>query len=75
MAATIAENGLPSPRISLWRRFTAIAQPYFFPHIPGGGKITFLLLIMLLVFLFGSAGGARFRTGSDRRTFRPATYR
>ena len=53
MATTIADSGLPSPRISLWRRFTAIAQPYFFPRIPGGGKITLLLLIMLLVFLFG----------------------
>ena len=53
MATSIADSGLPSPRISLWRRFTAIAQPYFFPRIPGGGKITLLLLIMLLVFLFG----------------------
>lgn len=38
---------------SLWKRFVTIAQPYFFPHIRGGGWITLLLLIMLLVFLFG----------------------
>ena len=31
----------------------AIAQPYFFPTIRGGGWVTLLLMIMLLVFLFG----------------------
>lgn len=36
----------------LWLRFLTIAQPYFFPRIPGGSWATFLLL-MLLVFLFG----------------------
>ncbi len=40
-------------KLSLWRRFLAIAQPYFFPTIPGGGWVTLLLIIMLLVFLFG----------------------
>ena len=34
-------------------RFVAIAQPYFFPRIPGGGKLTLLLMIMLLLALFG----------------------
>ena len=38
---------------SLWRRFVAIAQPYFFPRVPGGGKLTLLLMIMLLLALFG----------------------
>ncbi|GKT07193.1 ABC transporter ATP-binding protein/permease [Desulforhabdus sp. TSK] len=38
---------------SLWVRFVTIAQPYFFPRIPGGGMVTLLLLILLLVFLFG----------------------
>lgn len=38
---------------SLWMRFVTIAQPYFFPRIPGGGLVTLLLFILLLVFLFG----------------------
>ena len=38
---------------SLWIRFVTIAQPYFFPRIPGGGKLTLLLMIMLLVALSG----------------------
>jgi len=38
---------------SLWVRFVAIAQPYFFPHIPNGGKLTLLLMVMLLLALFG----------------------
>jgi putative ATP-binding cassette transporter len=38
---------------SLWLRFIATAQPYFFPRIPGGSRATFLLMAMLLVFLFG----------------------
>lgn len=38
---------------SLWLRFVTIAQPYFFPRIPGGGMVTLLLFILLLVFLFG----------------------
>ena len=38
---------------SLWIRFVAIAQPYFFPRIPGGGKLTLLLMVMLLLALFG----------------------
>ena len=42
----------PSPSASLWRRFATIAQPYFFPAIPGGGWITILLMVMLLVFVF-----------------------
>ena len=39
---------------SLWQRFAAIAQPYFFPRIRHGGLITLLLMIMLLIFLFGA---------------------
>ncbi len=38
---------------SLWKRFVAIAQPYFFPDIRYGGWAMLLLLIMLLGFLFG----------------------
>ena len=38
---------------SLWMRFVTIAQPYFFPNIPGGSWVMLLLLLMLLVFLFG----------------------
>lgn len=38
---------------SLWRRFASIAQPYFFPRIPGGGWITLLLMAVLMIFLFG----------------------
>jgi putative ATP-binding cassette transporter len=38
---------------SLWKRFVAIAQPYFFPDIRCGGWAMLLLLIMLLGFLFG----------------------
>ena len=38
---------------SLWMRFVTIAQPYFFPNIPGGRWVMLLLLIMLLIFLFG----------------------
>ena len=37
---------------SLWRRFAAIAQPYFFPAVPGGGWATILLMVMLLIFVF-----------------------
>ena len=38
---------------SLWNRFVAIAQPYFFPTVRGGSWCMLLLLLMLLVFLFG----------------------
>ena len=38
---------------SLWSRFIATAQPYFFPSIRGGSWATLLLMVMLLVFLFG----------------------
>ncbi|HYA14821.1 MAG TPA: ABC transporter ATP-binding protein/permease [Syntrophales bacterium] len=38
---------------SLWNRFVTIAQPYFFPIVPGGSWYLLLLLLMLLVFLFG----------------------
>ena len=40
--------------ISLWKRFAAIAQPYFFPAGRGGGWATVLLTVMLLLFLFGA---------------------
>ena len=45
-------NTLPNKR-TLWTSFVTIAQPYFFPGVPGGAWITLLLMIMLLVFLFG----------------------
>jgi vitamin B12/bleomycin/antimicrobial peptide transport system ATP-binding/permease protein len=38
---------------SLWMRFAAISQPFFFPEIRWGGLVTLLLMMMLLVFLFG----------------------
>ncbi len=40
-------------RPSLWHRFITIAQPYFFPHVPGGTAKMLFLMAMLLVFLFG----------------------
>lgn len=40
-------------RPSLWRRFVGIAQPYFFPTIRGGGYLTLILMVLLLIFLFG----------------------
>ncbi|MFM7423788.1 MAG: ABC transporter ATP-binding protein/permease [Elainella sp.] len=36
----------------LWNRFVAIAQPYWFPTGPNQGKLFFLLLALLIVFLF-----------------------
>jgi putative ATP-binding cassette transporter len=41
-------------KVSLWRRFLSIAQPYFFPRIHRGGWATLLLMALLLVFLFGA---------------------
>lgn len=38
---------------SILKNFVAVAQPYFFPRIRGGGWATFLLMVSLLVFLFG----------------------
>lgn len=38
---------------SLWIRFAAIAQPYFFPEVSRGGLATLLLMILLLAFVFG----------------------
>jgi len=38
---------------SLWLRFIAIAQPYFFPPIRGGRWVTLLLMVVLLLFIFG----------------------
>ena len=49
----MAGNDMPQHKRSLWKSFVTIAQPYFFPGIRGGGPITLLLMIMLLVFLFG----------------------
>ncbi len=40
------------PPASIWRRFAIIAQPYFFPAVPGGGRTTILLMVVLLVFVF-----------------------
>jgi putative ATP-binding cassette transporter len=44
---------MPSGKRSLASRFIDIAQPYFYPNIPGGRWATLLLMLMLLVFLFG----------------------
>ena len=40
-------------RLSLWHRFIGIAQPYFFPAVPGGLRRMLLLMIMLMAFLMG----------------------
>ncbi|MEB3887156.1 ABC transporter ATP-binding protein/permease [Lyngbya sp. CCY1209] len=39
----------------LWRRFLAIAQPFFYPLVPNGGKTFLLLMLLLLIFLFAVA--------------------
>ncbi len=36
----------------LWNRFISLAQPYWYPTEANGGKIFFLLIVLLLVFLF-----------------------
>lgn len=36
----------------LWNRFIAIAQPYWYPTGPNSGKVFFLLLFLLLIFVF-----------------------
>ncbi|UNU23409.1 ABC transporter ATP-binding protein/permease [Microcoleus vaginatus] len=38
----------------LWERFIAIAQPYFYPLEPGGGRIFLGLVTLLLIFLFAA---------------------
>ena len=38
----------------LWDRFLAIAQPYFYPLEPGGGRIFLGLVGLLLIFLFAA---------------------
>ncbi len=38
---------------SLWRRFIGVAQPYFFPAVPGGTAKMLFLMAMLIAFLFG----------------------
>jgi len=38
----------------LWQRFMAIAQPYFYPLEPGGGRIFLGLVALLLIFLFAA---------------------
>jgi putative ATP-binding cassette transporter len=38
----------------LWERFIAIAQPYFYPLEPGGGRIFLGLVALLLIFLFAA---------------------
>jgi len=49
----MTDNDASQDKRSLWKSFVSIAQPYFFPAIPGGAWATLLLMIMLLVFLFG----------------------
>ncbi len=39
---------------SLWNRFLAIAQPYFYPLEKGGGRVFLGLLALLLMFLFAA---------------------
>ncbi|MEB3279183.1 MAG: ABC transporter ATP-binding protein/permease [Lyngbya sp.] len=38
----------------LWKRFLAIAQPFFYPLEPGSSKVFLGLLLLLLVFLFAA---------------------
>src|SRR6476469_10778375 len=38
----------------LWQRFIGIAQPYFYPLEPGGGRIFLGLVALLLIFLFAA---------------------
>jgi vitamin B12/bleomycin/antimicrobial peptide transport system ATP-binding/permease protein len=40
-------------RPSLWHRFIGIAQPYFFPAVPGGTAKMLLLMLLLIALLFG----------------------
>ncbi len=45
-------NRLNRLDLQLWRRFVAIAQPYWYPLRRGSSKQFFLLMLALLVFLF-----------------------
>src|SRR5215475_9712397 len=36
----------------LWKKFVHIAQPYFYPLVRGGGWVTLLLMVLLLVWVF-----------------------
>src|SRR5262249_61635135 len=38
----------------LWKKFVHIAQPYFYPLWRGGGGVTRLLMVLLLVWVFAS---------------------
>jgi vitamin B12/bleomycin/antimicrobial peptide transport system ATP-binding/permease protein len=38
----------------LWARFLAIAQPYFYPCEPGGGRVFLGLLVLLMIFLIAA---------------------
>ena len=38
----------------LWKRFLAIAQPYFYPIEPNSGSVFLGLLVLLIVFLFAA---------------------
>ncbi|MBD3881227.1 ABC transporter ATP-binding protein/permease [Phormidium tenue FACHB-886] len=54
---TVSSPPQPSDRLnrfdlSLWKRFVAIAQPYWYPTERQGGKVFFALLALLIVFLF-----------------------
>lgn len=45
-------NRLSRFDLSLWHRFVKIAQPYWFPLERGGGKLFFVLMVLLLIFVF-----------------------
>lgn len=45
---------MSTERPSLWRRFIGIAQPYFFPAVPGGTSKMLFLILMLIALLFGT---------------------
>ena len=47
------KNDTRPAKLSLWKSFLTIAQPYFFPRSRGGAWLLLLLLIMLLMLLFG----------------------
>ncbi|WP_029914726.1 ABC transporter ATP-binding protein/permease [Pelobacter seleniigenes] len=47
------KNDTRHAKLSLWKSFLTIAQPYFFPRSHGGAWLLMLLLVMLLILLFG----------------------
>ncbi|MBD1909499.1 MULTISPECIES: ABC transporter ATP-binding protein/permease [unclassified Leptolyngbya] len=51
---TSPENRLNRFDTQLWHRFVAIAQPYWYPTERNGGKVFFVLIALLILFLFAT---------------------